>query len=314
MTSHKHFNNSDKSKVALRRNGVGILMLLAPLAAMALSGCSDRDKNIGKILVRVNGAEITSHQLDAELARASPVRESATQVSPAARKLALEALIERKILLEEAERSKMDRDPRVREAIEQYRTQAVVQAYLESQAGTSVKPSTENIDNFFKSHPELFSHRKVLDIHQLRIASQDFSSTLRAVMEAATSLDQVEAWLIAHHIAHVKTAVSYVSADLPADALSQLQNLKKNHLFVLKDGDRDLLSALTNVVESPIPLALAKAQIERYLMNTKIQEVAASEVARLRPLAKLEYLDYPDKRDDDKREEAAGSVTALNRK
>ncbi|QRX81916.1 EpsD family peptidyl-prolyl cis-trans isomerase [Glaciimonas sp. PAMC28666] len=313
MISSKHFNHPRNVLAALRLKGVGMLMLLMPLAAISLSGCSDRDKNTSKILVRVNGDGITTHQLDAELARASPASEGSEKVEPVVRKQALEALIDRKILLSEAERNKVDRDPRVVQTVERYKTQAIVQAYLESQAGTTVKPSKDSVDAYFNSHPELFSHRKVLDINQLSIASRDFSSALKAAMDASTSLDQVEAWLTSHKIAYIKASVSYVSADLPADVLSQLQNIGKNHLFVLKDGDRDLLSALTSLVESPVPVALANSQIERFLMNKKMQEVAATEISRLRPLAKLDYVDKSDS-DSEPVNEDPNSVTALNKK
>lgn len=314
MNCSKQFNATRNISSAHRINGVGILMLLLPLAAMGLSGCSDRDKNTSKILVRVNGGEITAHQLDAELASAGTAQDgggTAAAVGPTARKQALEALIDRKILLGEAERNKVDRDPKVVQTIERYKTQTIVQAYLESEAGTTVRPSKEDIDNYFRSHPELFAHRKVLDISQLSIASQDFSQSLKAVMDAGTSLSQVEAWLTAHKIAYVKNAVSYTNADLPAEVFSKLQNLGGNHLFVLKDGERDLLCALTDLVDSPIPASQAASQIERFLLNKKMQEVAATEIARLRPLAKL---DYVDKNDSENIEEKLHPVTALNKK
>ena len=311
LSCSKQFNTPRSISSAHRLNGVGILMLLLPLTAMNLTGCSDRDKNTSKILVRVNGGEITAHQLEAELSRAGAAQDGSGTLAPAARKQALDALIDRQILLGEAERNKVDRDPKVVQTIERYKTQAIVQAYLESEAGTTVKPSKEDVDNYFRSHPELFAHRKLLDISQLSIASQDFSQSLKAVMDAGTSLDQVEAWLTAHKIAYVKNAVSYSSADLPAEVLSKLQNLGKNHLFVLKDGEQNLLCALTDLVDSPIPAAQAATQIERFLLNKKMQEVAATEIARLRPLAKL---DYADKADSESIEEESHPVTALNKK
>lgn len=311
MNCSNRFNNPRSECRTLRLNGIGMFLLLVPLAAMSVSGCSDRDKNISKILVKVNGAAITRRQLDVELMRASPAQEGDEAATPALRKQALEALIDRAILLKEAKRNKVDRDPIVIQTIERYKVQAIVQAYVESQAGTTVKPSKKNVNEYFNNHPELFAHRKVIDIKQLSIASQDFSSALKTVMDARTSLDQIEEWLIARKVTYVKTTASYVSADLPPEVLSQLKTLGKNRLFVLKDGDRDLLSTLSNLVENPVPKVLANSQIERFLMNKKMQEVAATEIARLRPLAELDYVDQGDNGNPAKE---LNSVTALNKK
>ena len=272
----------------LRGKNVGILMLLA---AISLSGCGDQKKKAGKILARVNGDEITTLQLEAELQHAGGVAGENRMQPPAVRKQALEALIDRQVLLGEAMREKIDRDPKLLQIIERFKTQAIVQAYLESKGESLAKPSKAEIDAYFQDHPELFAHRKVLDIEQLAIAAQDFSEPLKAQMDTATSLNQMAAWLEQHKIAYVKTQLTYSSADLPAQIIGQIKKLGRNHLFVLQDGQQNLLCALTELRDSPVTGDIASAQIERYLLNKKMQEVAAAEIARLRSSAKLEYVD-----------------------
>jgi hypothetical protein len=61
----------------------------------------------------------------------------------------------------------------------------------------------------------------------------------------------------------------------------------------MKDGERDLLCALTELRDSPVTPDAAAPQIERYLMNKKMQEIAISEITRLRSTAKLEYVKKP---------------------
>ncbi|WP_211461622.1 EpsD family peptidyl-prolyl cis-trans isomerase [Collimonas silvisoli] len=271
----------------LRGKGMAALMLLA---AISLTACGDQKKKTGKILARVNGDEITAQQLDAELQHASGAAEEKGTQRPA-RKQVLEALIDRQVLLEEALRKKLDRDPKLLQVIERFKTQAIVQAYLEAKGESLAKPSKAEIDAYFQDHPELFAHRKVLDIEQLAIAAQDFSEPLKAEMDTAKSLNQMAAWLEQHNVAYVKTQLTYSSADLSAEIIGKIKKLGRNHLFVMQDGQQALLCALTELRESPVTGDIASAQIERYLLNKKMQEVAAAEIARLRSLAKLEYVD-----------------------
>lgn len=266
----------------------GVLILLG-----AMSACNDQnqEKNTSKVLVQVNGDDITARQLEAELWSAGGGAASVQQ--PAMRKQALEALIDRQVLLDEALRNKIDRDPKVMEIIERLKTQAIVQAYLESKASNLARASKAEIDAYFDAHPESFAHRKVLDITQLTVAAKDFGGSLKAVMDRAGSLDQVALWLRQHHVNYEKTQRSYTSAEVPVEMLGSLQHLGAKRLFVMqdKDGGRDQLCALNDVRGSPVTRDAATAQIERYLLNKKMQDAAAAEIARLRASAKLVYVE-----------------------
>jgi peptidyl-prolyl cis-trans isomerase C len=266
----------------------GVLILLG-----AVSACNDHDqeKNTSKVLVQVNGDDITARQLEAELWSAggtsAPVRQ------PAVRKQALEALIDRQVLLDEAIRNKIDRDPKVIQIVDRLKTQAIVQAYLESKAANVATASKSEMDAYFDAHPELFAHRKVLDVTQLTVAAKDFSTPLKVAMDRARSLDQVALWLRQHHIDYTKNQRSYSSAELPVEMLGRLRNLDRSRLFVMqdKDGGQAQLCVLNDVRDNPVSRDAASAQIERYLLNKKMQDVAAAEVARLRASAKLVYLE-----------------------
>ncbi len=288
MSSFEQFDYMPAIGGVSRVKGLGILMLLA---ALSLSACGDQKKKTNKVLTRVNGHEITATQLEAELQYASGTAEENVVQQQSMRKQAMEALIDREILLEEAVRNKLDRDPKLRQVIERFKTQAIVQAYLESKGANLAKPSKAEIDAYFQSHPELFARRKVLDIEQLAIAAKDFSGALKLQMDTTQSLNRMEGWLKQHNIAYAKTQLTYTSADLPAEIIGKIKNLGRNHLFVMQDGKQTLLCALTELRDSPVTGDAATGQIERYLLNKKMQEVAAAEIARLRSSAKLEYVD-----------------------
>jgi peptidyl-prolyl cis-trans isomerase C len=274
-----------------RLKGTAALLLLA---AMGLFACDkEAGKSTGKVLARVNGQEITASQLDAELLQASSTPEQGVLPPNVMRKQALEALIDRQLLLNEALHNKIDRDPKVLQVIDRFRTQAVVQAYLDSRAADLATPSKAEIAAYFRAHPELFAQRKVIDIEQLAIAPRDFSASLKAMMDEAKSLEQVAGWLDSHGIGYVKTGLSYTTADLPPQIVGKLPHLGQNRLFVMQDGEQDLLCVLKGMRDSPVAIEAASAQIERHLFNRKMQEAAATEIAHLRTLAKLDYVEIP---------------------
>ncbi|WP_442783400.1 EpsD family peptidyl-prolyl cis-trans isomerase [Collimonas fungivorans] len=270
--------------------GIGILMLLT---VINLSACDDQKKKNGQVVARINGEEISVPQLEAELQYAKRLRQDGTAPPQAMREQAVEALIDRQLLLDEALRNKIDRDPALIQIIERFKTQAIVQAYLESKAGNQEQPGKAEIESYFHAHPEMFARRKVFEVEQLVIADQDFSAALKAVMDSSQSLNQVAAWLRQRKIAHVQRQYSYSSAELPPEVGSRLQALGRNRLFVMKDGQRDLLCALTELRDSPVAPDAAEPQIERYLVNKKMQETAIAEITRLRAAAKLEYIEKP---------------------
>ncbi|WP_211441885.1 EpsD family peptidyl-prolyl cis-trans isomerase [Collimonas humicola] len=263
------------------------------LTVINLSACDDQKKKSGQVVARINGEEITAPQLEAELRYASRLQDDGAAPRQAMREQAVEALIDRQLLLGEALRNKIDRDPALILIIERFKTQAIVQAYLESKAGNQEQPGKAEIDGYFQAHPEMFSRRKVFEVEQLIIADQDFSAPLKAMMDTSKSLSQVAAWLQKNKIAHVQRQYSYSSADLPPEVGNRLQTLGRSRLFVMKDGQRDLLCALTELRDSPVAADAARPQIERYLMNKKMQEIALAEITRLRSAAKLEYMEKP---------------------
>lgn len=259
---------------------------LVLLTALGLAACNSKDKKPGQALVSVNGDEITVLQLNEEMQR-SGVQPGQQE---AARKQVLEALIDRQLLQNAAAQDKLDRDPKVVQAIERAKSLIIAQAYMQKRVGTQAKPSKEEIEQYFSQHPELFVHRKQFDMRQLLIATRDMSDELKAAMDSAKSLDEVAGWLDAHQVKFGRGQISRTSTDLPPELSSKLLAMPKGQLFIIKEGERSMLIAIADIKDVPVTLEAATPQIEQYLFNKKNKDVADAEVARLRAAAKIEYL------------------------
>ncbi|MYM98010.1 peptidyl-prolyl cis-trans isomerase, EpsD family [Rugamonas sp. FT81W] len=258
------------------------------LTALAvLSACGEKEKKPGQALASVNGEEITVLQLNEELQRSGV---QAAQQEQAKRQL-VESLIDRQLLLNEAAKEKLDRDPKVVQAVERAKALIVAQSYMQKRLGTPAKPTPAEVAAYFEQHPEFFARRKQIDMRELVIATADMTADLKAAMDAAKSLDEVAAWLDAHKVKFSRTQLSRTTAELPPELSTRLLGLPKGQLFIIKEGQRSLLISIADVRDAPVTLEQSTAQIEQFLFNKKNKDTADAELARLRAAAKIEYMD-----------------------
>jgi peptidyl-prolyl cis-trans isomerase C len=269
--------------VPLRRLKCAALVLLV---VAGLSACGDKAKKPGQTLASVNGEEITVMQLNEEMQRANV---QAAQQEAASKQL-LESLIDRQLLLSESVKEKVDRDPKVVQAIERAKALIIAQAYMQKKIGTVTRPEKAEIEAYFTKNPQFFSQRKQFDMRELIIATTDMNDGLKAAMDSAKSLEEVAAWMDANKVKYARTQLSRTSADLAPELSGKLLTMPKGQLFIVREGDRTLLISLAEIKDSPVTLAQAAPQIEQFLFNKKNKDAADAELARLRATAKIEYM------------------------
>lgn len=257
--------------------------------AFGLVACGNKEKKPGQSIASVNGEEITVLQLNDELARAN-----IPQGQTAPTKQLLESLIDRQLLVNEAIKEKIDRDPQVMQALERTKALVLAQSYLQKRIGTQTPPTKSDIEEYYGKHPELFSQRKVFEMRQLVIATKDATSALSSAMDAMKSLEDVAAWLDAQQIKFARAQASRSSTDLPPELVKKLLEMSKGQLFIVREGERTLLVALTDVKDAPVSLDATAQQIGQFLLNKKNKDATDAELARLRAAAKIEYLNKND--------------------
>ncbi|MGK5059214.1 EpsD family peptidyl-prolyl cis-trans isomerase [Janthinobacterium sp. LB2P49] len=286
-----HFHNS---ALTLRRSVVNTRLLCAALAVFAVVGltaCGGKEKKAGQALASVNGEEITVLQLNDELQHANV---PAVQQEAASKQL-LESLIDRQLLQNEAVKEKIDRDPKVVQAVERAKALIVAQAYMQKRIGVIAKPTAAEVEEYFNKNPPYFSQRKQFDMRELVIASADMKDELKKTMDRAKSLEEVAAWLDTNHVKYGRMQLSRTSADLAPELSAKLAAMPAGQLFIVREGERTLLISLADIKESPVALAQATRQIEQFLFNKKNKDAAEAELKRLRASAKIEYLNKTEK-------------------
>lgn len=263
-------------------------VILLTVAGLAACG-GDKQKKVGQALASVNGEEITALQLNEELQRAGV---PAAQQEAASKQL-LEALIDRQVVENVALKEKIDRDPKVMQAVERAKALIISQAYMQKKLSGMAPPSKAEVEDYFNKHPELFSNRKQFDMRQLLIASKDMNDALKQVIDKSKSLDEVAAWMESNKIGFARAQVSRTTTDLAPELVGKLQSMPKGQLFIINEGERAMLMTIVDIKDVPVKLATAAPQIEQYLVNTRTKDAAKKEMERLRAAAKIEYLNQP---------------------
>ena len=258
------------------------------LATAALAGCGDKAKEAkpGQALASVNGEEITVLQLNEEMQRAGV---PAAQQQVASKQL-LQALIDRQLLESEAAKEKLDRDPKVMQAIERARSLIIAQAYMQKRIGEVVRPTPAEVEGYFNKNPQFFANRKQFAMNQLVVPASALTPEVRAAVDKTRSLEEVAVLLDARKIQYGRAQVTRSTADLNPQVASRLLAMPKGQIFVVKEGERALMISIADVRDAPVTLAIAAPQIVKYLTTQKNKELAQAEIKRLRSTAKIEYL------------------------
>lgn len=269
----------------LDRRGARLATGVLLLALLAACGPKQK-KEPGQALASVNGEEITALQLSEEMQRAnvSPAQQAA------AKKPLLESLIDRQILQNAAVAEKVDRDPKVVQAIERAKSQIIAQAYLQKKVGVVAPPTKAEVADYYAKHPEFFAQRKQIAMDQLVFATADLSDQAKAFIDNAKTLDDVASWFKNNNVKFARGHISRTTSDLPPELSNRLLGMKAGQLFLIKEGERSLLNIVADIKDAPVTQEAASTQIEQFLMNAKSKDAATAEIARLRATAKIDYL------------------------
>lgn len=282
--------------------------VVALIAAFIMVGCDKggAQKTAGQSLARVNGYELTVHQLNSELASAP----QASANDPAHRREAMDSLINRRLLVAEAERAELDRDPEVMQMIERQKERILAQALLERKAAMLAKPTASEVQAYYQANPALFANRKVYDMRQIVVPAGAATPALREYVDSGKPIDDVIVWLDKTNVPYSSGSGSRSTADLPQQIVAHLDTIGSGKPFVINDPDRITIASLRLLRDTPVTEETARPQIERYLMNRKMRELAKAEVSRLRTAARIEYLDQSLARapTDSKKSSAANTV------
>ena len=261
-------------------------------ALLVLGGCGNKNpeekKVATQVAAKVNKEEISVHQINNVIARAGSVKpEQAKQAS----RQVLDKLIEQELLIQQAIEKKLDRDPRVMQAIEASRREILAKAYLEQVAGNAAKPDDATVKSFYERNPALFSQRRVYNLQEVLIAAKpEQAAAIQEQVQQSRSMTDLVKYLKDSNIQFTTNAGVKSAEQLPMEILPKLHELKDGQTAVLPSSAGLTLVHIAGSQQRPLDEASARPFIEQFLTNQKRAETATAEIRQLKEKAKIEYV------------------------
>ncbi|HEX4182360.1 MAG TPA: hypothetical protein VHY34_03800 [Caulobacteraceae bacterium] len=182
----------------------------------------------GQVVATVDGKEITRLELEAELAGVSTPD---PKIRKAAEQQALQMIIARTILADEARKQQLDKTPDF--ALQQQRaTDTLLAQALQNKSAAAVPaPTDDEAQRFITDHPDIFAQRKIFVVDTIRMARPTDPDLIKG-LEPLKTLPDVEAYLTAHNIEHGRTSGNIDAVGADPRLIDQIVKLPPNEVFL----------------------------------------------------------------------------------
>src|SRR5258708_6886235 len=138
---------------------MGQRIVLAIVLAFVVSSCEKKPG--GQAVAVVNNEEITAAELNAELSNENV---SATDASKGARAQALQQLIDRRLLAQQAKSDGLDKSPEFLNQQRRATEDLLIKMLISRQVNTAQVPSADEIAQFKSSTPAIFSTHHICSL------------------------------------------------------------------------------------------------------------------------------------------------------
>lgn len=261
--------------------------LIAAAAAGLMAGCGGpKDKVATQTAAKVNKEEITVHQINAVLQQRGVAADQADKAGARV----LEMLIDQELAVQKAQELKIDRDPRVVQALEAARRDIISRAYTERISQGASKPSKEEISKFYDDNPALFRERRLFQLTELAMeVPADQVQKVRSDLASARTAKDVIDYLNAGKIRHSVNPVVRASEQIPMALLPGISRLKEGEFVILPAPQGMAAYIVTGSKPQPVDLEKAEKAIELFLQNDRKRKVVADDLKALRAAATVSY-------------------------
>lgn len=261
------------------------------LAVLGLAGCGGEDKDdkpATQVAAKVNKEELSVHQINYVLSQQRGLR--AEQADAASRQV-LERLIDQELALQKAGELRVDRDPRVLQALEAARREIIARAYTEKVGEGATKPTADEVTAYYNAKPALFKERRIYSLQELAIeAKPEQIDGLRKALADAKSFPAF--------IEHLKSSDFRFGANQAVRAAEQLPLTSLDTFAKMKDGDTIFnptpngaqVIFLVGSRSQPVSEERARPAIEQFLLNDRKRKIIEDDIKSLRKTAKIEYV------------------------
>lgn len=267
----------------------GRMLLLVMLSPVFLTACGDSKKAGGntQIAAKVNGEEISVHQINYAVARLGNVPKGKEEE---AGKQVLNGLVDQQILVRTAIDKKLDRNPDVLQALETSRRQILAQAFLEQLVAQLTRPADSEIHDYYVKSPELFAGRRIYRFAEIAMAGTVDVEKVKQMLSGTKSLEEFAGKLQKENIPFKTVTAVKGAEELPTALLPRFSRMAKGEVAIIPVGGNITVLQLQDFREQPLTEEQAKPVIANFLLEQKRKALLEAEMKKLRDAAKIEYL------------------------
>ena len=265
-----------------------IIMELILASLVACTGDQSQVSAPGQVAAVVNGEEISIYQLEEALHQSGLIGdEKGKQAMPQL----LNRLIEQSLIIQQAKKDKLERDPGVMMALEVSKRQILTEEWLQRKMKAVKKPGNQEIDEFYSAHPELFEKHKLFQLKELVLDTSVISQKkIDLMIDSTDDVNILEQNLEANKIPFTVNMSTMMAEQLPMDRLSLLSSVPFGRYIKVTGDNSILIQGVLSTKETPIEKAKAAVLIESYLYNQKRKKEADAIIKKLHDSAKIKYL------------------------
>ncbi len=173
-----------------------LVFALAALATIAAgkmaAGGEGESRSPNEVIAVVGGEKITEGDLDRMLGLMDPL-ERRSYESPEGRKMLLDIWIKNKLLVAEAERVKLDKDPHVKRDIEDARTRILASTYFQRYIATPLGIPDEEVERYYQTHKEEYLEPARVKLRHILVETQAEAEAVLKRLEAGEDFGAVAA-------------------------------------------------------------------------------------------------------------------------
>jgi EpsD family peptidyl-prolyl cis-trans isomerase len=262
------------------------VIVLSGLAGCLISLAACGSKQPGDDAVAtVNGYEVTLAELNHEMTEQGVQNLEDPQV----RRAALQAIINRKLLMGLAEERELDRTPEFILREQRMRDQMLAEAAIQYLAPTSGEPDAEGVAAFIQN-ANAAGERTIYQVDALRLAVRPSPEVMRA-LERASTFTEIGQIIQREKLPGQAGQIQWDSAVIPAELTRQLNALPDGEPFVMAEGDSVLTGVIRNKVRQPLTTAQTRNMAQAVVGQQSIREKVGSWLEEARSSAEIEYAD-----------------------
>ncbi|MCG8317587.1 MAG: EpsD family peptidyl-prolyl cis-trans isomerase [Pseudomonadales bacterium] len=263
---------------------------LSLVLCLALAGCGGEESSstATQVVAKVNGSEISVHQLNASMDSRRVNSEAALEQ---AKQAALKKLIDQQLAYDKAIEQGLERNPDVVMAIELAKREIISRAYMKQVVSGLSQPTPEEIHSYYEENPALFSERRIYSLQEVAVEPNDeMIDALEGFVAKAGSMDEVVEWLRERDLKFRTNAANRAAEQIGMDMLLKVAKLDAGDMAVFRGPKNHLVVKVAVTRDAPVSEDAARGRIAQFLHNLRVQKTLSDELTRLKSSSDIQYL------------------------